>query len=501
MLKKVFACIGLILLITSSTQAQLGRGCLIEQRDTQLIQKRNFPKSLLPASYSLEKYAPPALSQGNLNSCTAWSSAYCGLTICKRIESDDVNAEPYSPLNLFNRLKTKESEDPCIAGGAYVSEALTMLQDQGCARFSEYSNTCNYTNATVYYDDKLYAFEELNVKTFDIKSAIAKNSPVVMVIPFLSNGWDVKENLPNGIWNGNYGTQDGYHAMTIIAYDDNVGQGGAFLVQNSWGDDWGKKGCFWLQYKDLWHVHSVFMMSPNPNGSANNNGDYTNEEHYNDHSNTHQVFRIYNECSVTAYVALSQYEENAWVNKGWYAAPAGDYIDLEIGNRGTDDIYWMALNNGNNLVWYDEENGTNMCYDPKDKFTIYDNATPACPQYIKWFKETPGYEGLIYSQTLTCPGNNSRNNKIKTVYQPKVKDEKHDNRPPDIANLNWEEGYELVDLYSKRIIHPTNGDYTVWYIDTDNSIKKAELSSKELAKLRAYKFISKENAERWLNSR
>lgn len=314
-MKKLVVFAFFLSLVISQTHAQFGRGCLLEKRDTNLVQKRNFPRSILPASFSLKKYAPPVLSQGNLSSCTAWSSAYCGLTICKRIETGNNTSQPFSPLNLYNRLKAKDSEDPCYAGGCYVSEALTMLQDQGCARFNEVANSCGYASASDYYDDKLYAFDEIGVNTNDIKSALTKNAPVVMVIQYYTNGWGEKNNLPNGVWNGAYSGADGYHAMCIIGYDDKVGDAGAFLVQNSWGEDWGKEGCFWIQYKDLWHINQTFMLIPNPNGSndntntntytGNNDNNTNNNTNNNDNNNNYSDNNSTNQVRVWLYTVPS----------------------------------------------------------------------------------------------------------------------------------------------------------------------------------------------------
>jgi hypothetical protein len=38
--------------------------------------------------------------------------------------------------------------------------------------------------------------------------------------------------------------------MCIIGYDDNK-YGGAFQIMNSWGEDWGKDGLFWISYKNF----------------------------------------------------------------------------------------------------------------------------------------------------------------------------------------------------------------------------------------------------------
>lgn len=561
-MKKFIFLLSLSFVLSLNSYAQLSRGCFKEVRDTTLTQKRHFNYSKgsgdVPTSYSLEKFAPKVMSQGNLSSCTAWSSAYCGMTILKRMETGNVNAEPYSPLNLYNRLKAVTSEDPCHAGGCYVSDALNMLEDHGCAKFKDFDNACGYTSASKYYSDKLYGFEELGVTTENIKTALSKNSPVVFVIQYYNDGWGETKNLQDGVWNGYYSGPDGYHAMCIIGYDDHKGGSGAFQVMNSWGDDWGQNGFFWIKYKDLFHVDQAFMLKADPdkvdksfvnsvinNNSTNNNSnndqftDNTNNNNSNNNSNNNntqdnslwsgdeeQVFRVYNECSVTAYVALSQYENGAWVNRGWYATQPGRYIDLEIGNRGQDDIYWLAINNSNDLVWQDSENGTDMCYDPTDAFTIYDNANPDCPKYKKFFKESPGFEYEVYTQTLTCPSldgtkdnsrdrNRDNNNRSRDLNNDSnndrglgtnVLDHRHDNRDVEVANYSWQKGTLLFDLYSKSIIHSTtnrNGDvmYHIYYIDSENQVREANITEDRLVGLQAYKFESRENAERWLSSK
>lgn len=524
-MKKIFIVLSFIMILSIESNAQLlSRGCLKENNDVRLTQKTNFSKEILPNAYSLKKYAPTPMSQGNLSSCTAWSSAYAGLTIVRRIEENDMNVEPFSPLNLYNRMKSMSDEDPCHAGGCYVSEALNMLQDHGCAKYKQISNTCGYASASANYEEKLFNYEEVSVTTNNIKSALTKNAPVVMVIQYYNDGWGEEKNLTNGVWNGSYSGADGYHAMCIIGYDDSVGESGAFHVMNSWGSDWGQQGFFWLQYKDLFHIDQTFMMLPNPdknnhtnnntdntnNDNNNSNNDNTNNDHTdntnnnsNDQSNNieEQVFRLYNECSVTAYVALAQYNDDAWVNKGWYAVQPGRYTDLDIGGRGQDDIYWMAINNANELVWCDDANGTDMCYDPVDAFTIYDNASPDCPKYKKFFKESPGFEYEIYSQTLTCPTLKSRGTN-STLLSTNVLEHKHDNRDADVANYNWVKGSILFDLYSKSIIHSTTNRkgeivYEIWYIDTDKSIQQGTFTEDRLVNLKAYKFESKENAYKW----
>ena len=45
-------------------------------------------------------------------------------------------------------------------------------------------------------------------------------------------------------------TWNGLHAVTMVGYDD-YKNGGSFLFVNSWGQDWGDNGYFWVTYKDF----------------------------------------------------------------------------------------------------------------------------------------------------------------------------------------------------------------------------------------------------------
>ena len=43
---------------------------------------------------------------------------------------------------------------------------------------------------------------------------------------------------------------EGRHAVTIVGYDDRK-YGGAFRILNSYGDEWGDEGFFWMTYDDF----------------------------------------------------------------------------------------------------------------------------------------------------------------------------------------------------------------------------------------------------------
>jgi hypothetical protein len=55
----------------------------------------------------------------------------------------------------------------------------------------------------------------------------------------------------------------GGHAMCVVGYDDNFA-GGAFELQNSWGTDWGDRGCGWIGYADFGHfVYHAYELIEN----------------------------------------------------------------------------------------------------------------------------------------------------------------------------------------------------------------------------------------------
>ena len=214
--------------------------------------------------YSLMKWAPSVGNQGQLGSCVSWATAYAGFTIVRRIEENNSSLEPYSPLNLYVRYKKHFKEDPC-SYGACVPFALNILRRKGCSLFKNFKNSCSTdVDEEKDYRDKLYAFDGItpsNIKA--IKSAISSNMPVVIAIKCYSGDSWQNAVFNKGVWSGYYsGDVDGGHAMCLIGYDDKKG-GGSFQIMNSWGNDWGDKGFFWIKYEDFpKHVDECYALQP-----------------------------------------------------------------------------------------------------------------------------------------------------------------------------------------------------------------------------------------------
>ena len=211
--------------------------------------------------YSLRSFAPSIGNQLSLGSCVSWATAYAGFTIVRRVEENNPALEPYSPLNLYVRYKKHFKEDVC-GDGAYTAYALNILKRKGCSLFKNFRNRCD-TDVEVekVYNDKLYSYDQISPRDLtSLKTSISSKRPVVISIPCYENCWS-NAVLQNGVWSGYYsGEENGGHAMCVIGFDDNKG-GGAFEVMNSWGEDWGDNGFFWITYDDFTkHVNDCYAL-------------------------------------------------------------------------------------------------------------------------------------------------------------------------------------------------------------------------------------------------
>src|SRR6202008_2669113 len=83
-----------------------------------------------------------------------------------------------------------------------------------------------------------------------MKQNIAQGAPVVIG---MAVGGTFEEMNGNKSWiptEEDYNNKDqfGGHALCVIGYDDNL-DGGSFQIMNSWGEDFGVNGLFWMPYE------------------------------------------------------------------------------------------------------------------------------------------------------------------------------------------------------------------------------------------------------------
>ena len=213
---------------------------------------------------------------------------------------------------------------------------------------------------------------------------------------------------------------------------------------------------------------------------------------------------MYNECSLTSYVACAQRIDGYWQTKGWYPVQTGSYVDIDISQRDAREIYWMATGEKNKIWWKsgDSTTGKPFCYDSLTTFSFFDN--DACNSRKLYFYFDPEFAGgNITSKTLSCENYfATRGDENTEAVMGELIGLQMDTRRADTANQFWKAGYLLFDYLTGSMISPieeevNNLRYDIWFIDEHQQIQNKKCNASDLEKLHFYKFGSKENAEKW----
>lgn len=84
------------------------------------------------------------------------------------------------------------------------------------------------------------------------KALIQAGYPIVFAINLYSNFSGSASNPADGfiakVPDRNIDQYDTGHVVMAVGWDDSKGNGGAFRVQNSWGDQWADGGFYWMEY-------------------------------------------------------------------------------------------------------------------------------------------------------------------------------------------------------------------------------------------------------------
>lgn len=219
----------------------------------------------IPRRYSMEKYVPPVSDQGDTSTCVGFSALYYSLSTMYNIAFEytsyqDRFANAFDPYFLYSILNNYK--DGACDEGLYVYEAVEKINSLGAKKrwispitkcntnwsSSDISRVKKYT-----YPFRIDSFYDIPPKEVEvIKEAIYHDMPVTGLFALTDSfdserGWYGGESR-KGLWNpGNSEQINGYHAMTLVGYDDFV-FGGSFRVVNSWGDDYGDEGYLWIPY-------------------------------------------------------------------------------------------------------------------------------------------------------------------------------------------------------------------------------------------------------------
>lgn len=219
----------------------------------------------LPASFRLVQGMPPVWDQGQTNSCTAHaaSAAY-------EYELSQQHLPDFMPSRLFlyyNERLEEGSQDR--DSGATIRDSVKALAKYGTLPenywpFSErIPEKPTDTDYQIAIRDVVTSYSAVPQSVQSIKTAIFQKHPVIF-------GFSVYESFESA-GTAQSGVQSmplpnerrvGGHAVLAVGYDDTKQ---AFFIRNSWGEEWGQGGYFWMPYiyisdpnlaSDFWIIES-----------------------------------------------------------------------------------------------------------------------------------------------------------------------------------------------------------------------------------------------------
>jgi C1A family cysteine protease len=213
------------------------------------------PKALttLPVKVDLRNQCPPVFNQGNLGSCTANGGGSMWQFIAVKTKR-----ESFTPSRLFLYYNTRLIEGTQdYDSGAYLRDTLKTLVGDGICDESIWSyedNTPKFTQrpADLCYTEgekhQTLSYQRVMQNILQIKGSLAEGYPFVFGFAVYESFFLITRNGKMPMPNFNTETIVGGHAVMAVGYDD---EKQVVIVRNSWGDDWGDGGYFYMPYSYL----------------------------------------------------------------------------------------------------------------------------------------------------------------------------------------------------------------------------------------------------------
>ena len=246
---------------------------------------QGIPTADMPAMVdnSQLKFFPPIRSQGSLPTCGSFSGTYYAMTYMWAL-ANDLDAK--SGGDDF-RLSPKWNNNMVNGGenvGSWYYWSYDIGMRHGTATWAEFPYDSDYREWCLVpstWQDAIY-------RRFDTYGYVANtdtDAGIAQVKQMLLNGYVL--NFPTYIYSWQWTTikndpatieddalvgksiaywvngTSGYHAMTVVGYDDTIwtdingnglvdnGEKGAFRIANSWGTGWKEGGFCWMAYDAL----------------------------------------------------------------------------------------------------------------------------------------------------------------------------------------------------------------------------------------------------------
>jgi hypothetical protein len=269
MMKKIVFYLLLLFLALEPLCAQsFPRGAVLDEAVYESLPRKAALHSraldVLPRAASLKQYAPLVGNQGMYGTCTAWAAGYAARTIAESVglnrqNRTDTTGNAFSPVYVYKRI----SNDPNCKQGMFISHALDVMVEPGVPRRSSAERSADFKTVplSVYQQSQKFPIADYATlystwrgetgydatRIWAVKKSLAEEKPVI-----IGMNTPASFNTAKSLWQPKEdpGADYGGHAMCVVGYDDSR-YGGAFEIQNSWGEDWGEQGYIWIKYEDF----------------------------------------------------------------------------------------------------------------------------------------------------------------------------------------------------------------------------------------------------------
>jgi len=192
--------------------------------------------------------------QGSLGSCTANA-----LAAAFHFDQIRQGLEPFAPSRLFIYYNEREIEGTVGEdSGAMIRDGIKCLASKGvCEERAWPYKTDTFTakpSASCYelaLKNKAKAYARVPQTLHEMKGCINQGFPFVFGFMVLSS-FLTPEVAQTGEMKmpGPYDFVRGGHAVMCVGYDD---EREVFIVRNSWGENWGDRGYFYMPYSYMTH--------------------------------------------------------------------------------------------------------------------------------------------------------------------------------------------------------------------------------------------------------
>lgn len=195
----------------------------------------------LPDAFELDFSNIRVKNQGSVSSCVAHAMS----TILEYYDNGNNDLSTNFIYGLQKELCNNETKGMYLRDACKIATKCGDALEDDCPGNTEVSKVFDIALAAYQNEEIMERAAHFKTKAYcscsgieEIKTALINNGPVLISIK-----WYKDYKVKNGILVDGYSEDYGYHALVVYGYNE---QG--FLVQNSWGKNWGNKGRFILPY-------------------------------------------------------------------------------------------------------------------------------------------------------------------------------------------------------------------------------------------------------------